>query len=314
MKVLSVLEQIRLCDPAPAAIIIHIDLSDGNLEAELNERFSDIAVLTSSARRGPGGGRHRCLLVCKTPFAVSFDDDSYPVDSDFFATVERLFLEHPRAALLEANVWHRNEPELPRATSLAPIPSYTGCGYAIRLDVYRQMRGHLDRPVPYAMEEPDLSLQLFVSGYQMMRAGELRVFHDTDLKHHRSNEITSGSIMNVALYASRRDNSGAVADTRGLLAESNVPQASSVEDTATVRAFLQNRARARRGKCLTASLDRSTLRMSARDQRSGRSAASSVPASIMPSHERFTDATRFGSWSLTSGSDQAICLVGSSRD
>jgi GT2 family glycosyltransferase len=201
MKVLSVLEKIRLCEPGPAAIIIHIDLSDGNLEAELKKRFPDVAVLTSLARRGPGGGRHRCLLACKTPFAVSFDDDSYPVDSDFFATVERLFLEHPRTALLEANVWHRNEPELLRATSLMPIPSYTGCGYAIRLDVYRRMRGHLDRPVPYAMEEPDLSLQLFVSGYQMMRAGELRVFHDTDLKHHRSSEITSGSIMNVALYA-----------------------------------------------------------------------------------------------------------------
>jgi hypothetical protein len=153
-QVLSVLQKIRLCDPAPAAIIIHIDLSDGSLEAELKKRFPDVAVLASSARRGPGGGRHRCLLACKTPFAVSFDDDSYPVDSDFFATVERLFPEHPRAALLEANVWYRNEPELPRAASLTPIPSYIGCGYAIRLDVYRQMCGYLDRPVPYGMEEP----------------------------------------------------------------------------------------------------------------------------------------------------------------
>jgi GT2 family glycosyltransferase len=201
MRVLSVLEKIRRCDPAPVAIIIHIDLSDGRLEAELKERFPDVAVLTSPVRLGPGGGRHRCLLECKTPFAVSFDDDSYPVDSEFFATVERLFLEHPRAALLEANVWHRNEPELPRMTSLMPIPSYIGCGYAIRLDAYRQTRGYLNRPVPYGMEELDLSLQLFVSGCQMMRAGELRVFHDTDLKHHLSTEITSGSIMNVALYA-----------------------------------------------------------------------------------------------------------------
>jgi len=201
MKVLSVLEKVRLCDPGPVATIIHIDQSDGRLEAELKERFPDVDILTSSVRRGPGGGRHRCLFACKTPFAVSFDDDSYPVDTDFFATVERLFVEHPRTALLEANVRHRNEPELPRGTSLTPIPSYMGCGYAIRLDVYRQMRGHLDRPVPYGIEELDLSLQLFVSGCQMMRAGELRVFHDTDLKHHHSNEITSGSITNVALYA-----------------------------------------------------------------------------------------------------------------
>src|SRR5262245_16832041 len=104
MRVLSVLEKIRLCDPAPAAVIVHIDLSDGRLEAELKQRFPDVIVLTSSERRGPGGGRHRCLLACTAPFAVSFDDDSYPVDSDFFATVERLFLEHPGVALLEANV------------------------------------------------------------------------------------------------------------------------------------------------------------------------------------------------------------------
>src|SRR3981189_3602212 len=82
VKVLSVLEKIRVCDPAPAAIIIHIDLSDGRLEAELKKRFPDVNVLTSSVRRGPGGGRHRCLLACNTPFAVSFDDDSYPFDSD----------------------------------------------------------------------------------------------------------------------------------------------------------------------------------------------------------------------------------------
>jgi GT2 family glycosyltransferase len=201
IKVLSVLEKVSMCDPAPAAVIIHIDLSDGALEASLKERFPHVVILSSSVRLGPGGGRHRCLLACKTPFAVSFDDDSYPFDSDFFATVERLFLEHPATALLEANVWHRSEAELPRAASLTPIPTYIGCGYAIRLNVYNQMRGYLDRPVPYGMEELDLSLQLFGSGHEMMRAGELRVFHDTDLKHHRSTEITSGSIMNVALFA-----------------------------------------------------------------------------------------------------------------
>jgi hypothetical protein len=40
------------------------------------------------------------------------------------------------------------------------------------------MRGYLDRPIPYGMEELDVSLQLFVEGWQMVRADELRVFHD----------------------------------------------------------------------------------------------------------------------------------------
>src|SRR5262245_26985134 len=99
MAVFSILEKVQVCDPRPAAILVHIDLNDGKLESELNRRFPDVVVLTSSMRRGPGGGRHRCLLACKTPFAVSLDDDSYPVDSDFFSVAERLFREHPKVAL-----------------------------------------------------------------------------------------------------------------------------------------------------------------------------------------------------------------------
>jgi GT2 family glycosyltransferase len=201
MAILSVLEKIHLCDPRPAEILVHIDLSDGILERELNRRFARVRVLTSPTRLGPGGGRHRCLLACNTPYAVSFDDDSYPVDIDFFSSVERLFLEHPRAAIFEASIWHRHERAKARSQSLVPIPSYVGCGYAIRLEAYKQVRGHLPRPVTYGMEELDLSLQLFEAGWPIYQAGDLRVFHDTDLKHHQSPEVTSGSVANVGLYA-----------------------------------------------------------------------------------------------------------------
>ena len=201
VAVLSVLEKIQQCDPQPAKICVHIDLGDGILERELNRRFPNVIVLGSPIRLGPGGGRHRCLLACNTPYAVSFDDDLYPVDKDFFSSVKLLFSEHSCIAVVEASVWHRHEPAKVRTEDLVPIPSYIGCGYAIRLAAYRQVRGHLPRPVPYGMEEMDLSLQLFEAGWQIYRAGNLRVFHDTALKHHHSAEITAGSVANVGLYA-----------------------------------------------------------------------------------------------------------------
>ena len=132
---------------------------------------------------------------------MSFDDDSYPVDSDFFASVQRLFLEHPEVAIFGASIWHRHEPEKRRSKDLVHIPSYIGCGYAIRLSAYQQVRGYLPRPIAYGMEESDLSLQLFAAGWQIYEAGELRVFHDTDLAHHQSPEVTSGVIANVGLFA-----------------------------------------------------------------------------------------------------------------
>src|SRR5215831_2945383 len=149
LAVLSTLEKIQGCDPQPAEIWVHVDLADGAVERELYRRFPNVGVLTSSKRLGPGGGRHRCLAACTTPYAASFDDDSYPVDSDFFSSVERLLSEYPQVAIFGASVWSRNEPEKVRTESLMPSPSYLGCGFSIRLAAYRRVRGYLPRPVAY---------------------------------------------------------------------------------------------------------------------------------------------------------------------
>jgi GT2 family glycosyltransferase len=201
MAVLSVLEKIQACDPKPVEIWVHVDSADGTLESFLHERFPDINVLASPIRLGGGGGRHRCLLSCTAPYAVSFDDDSYPIDCDFFARVVRLFSEHPHAAVVGASIWCRHERAKIRTDTLVRTPNFIGCGHAIRLDAYRQVRGYLPLPIAYGMEESDLSLQLFAVGWHIYEAGDLRVFHDTDLKHHQSSEVTSATIANVGLYA-----------------------------------------------------------------------------------------------------------------
>lgn len=201
LAVLAVLEQVLCCDPQPSEIWVHVDMADGALELELKRRFPDVGVLTSPTRLGPGGGRHRCLEACTTPYAVSFDDDSYPADRDFFSSIERLFRKHPEAGVLAARIWHRHEPQRERNERLTPVPTYIGCGYAVRLDAYRSVRGFLARPVTYGIEEDDLSIQLFAKGWRVFEAGDLRVFHDTELRHHESADVTAGSIANVGLYA-----------------------------------------------------------------------------------------------------------------
>jgi GT2 family glycosyltransferase len=200
-RVLLTLRRIALCDPGPAEIWIHIDAADGALEGELTGQFPDVGVLTSNIRLGPGGGRDRCLSVCKSSYAVSFDDDSYPVDTDFFQCVMNILRAHPRAAVVGASIWHRDEAPISRSHRVSLSPSFTGCGHAIRLDAYRQVRGYIPRPIAYGIEEMDLSLQLFAAGWDIYQAGDLRVFHDTTMAHHRTPEFVSATIANVALFA-----------------------------------------------------------------------------------------------------------------
>lgn len=199
--VVSVLEKVLACNPQPAEIWVHIDQSDGLLERQLNERFPGVHVLSSSGRLGPGGGRHRCLLACGAPYAVSFDDDSWPVDADFFAAIEPLFSRYPNAAIFGASIWHRSEAEIRRSNRVRKVASYVGCGHAMRVAAYRELRGYLARPTAYAIEESDVGLQLFVRGWHVFAAEELRVYHDTDRTHHDAGEITASTITNLALLA-----------------------------------------------------------------------------------------------------------------
>jgi hypothetical protein len=132
---------------------------------------------------------------------VSFDDDSWPVDNDFFARVFNLFEEHSDASVIGATIWHRHQIERPRVRSLILAASFTGCGCALRVSDYLAVSGYVPRPIAYGLEETDVSLQLFAAARRIYQSGELRVYHDTELTHHRRPEVTECVIANAAVLA-----------------------------------------------------------------------------------------------------------------
>ncbi len=198
--VFKTLDRVLACNPKPAEIIVHVDASDGILEQRLKAAFPTVHILSSQIRRGPGGGRHQCLLAASQPFFASFDDDSWPVDEDYFQLIIDHFAKFKGDGALEATIFHQNQkcPEL--TNEVRPISSYTGCGHAMRVEAYRQIIGYIDRAIPYGIEETDVSLQLFAKGWQIQECGNLRVYHDTRLTHHVRADITASTIANAALF------------------------------------------------------------------------------------------------------------------
>jgi GT2 family glycosyltransferase len=199
-KLLLSLERIFQCEPAPAEVIVHVDADDdGHAANTVRSRFSDVRLIESSACLGPGGARNRLLQAATCPLVASFDDDSYPLDGDYFVRVEELFVRFPEAAIVAASIFHREEVLVASARHFAWVADFIGCGCVYRRSVFLATSGYVPVPTAYGMEEVDMALRLHADGKKILWTPWLRVFHDTDLKHQSAVVITAASISNLAL-------------------------------------------------------------------------------------------------------------------
>lgn len=196
---LNTLHILRSCDPAPAEIIVHVDGGQHGTAAAVSREFPDLTVLVSDQRVGPGGGRNRMVTAASHGIVASFDDDSYPIDRDYFERVRRVFSQFPDAWVVDSRVFHLNEAIEPDTAMSTWVADFSGGGCAYRRERYLQTGGYVPLPTAYGMEEVDFGLRLHALGGRVLRSGSLRVFHHTDLSHHADPAITSASIVNVAL-------------------------------------------------------------------------------------------------------------------
>ncbi len=198
---ISTLQRILACRPQPDEVLVHIDFGDQETAPALASSGLPVRVFQAQRHVGPGGGRARLLQEASHEIVASFDDDSYPIDADYFARLVHLFDCLPQAAVLSSRVFHRAEPMRSIENTGAEVLSFIGCGCAYRKSIYLGLRGYLPLPVAYAAEERDLVLQLMGAGRAIVAVDSLRIFHDTDLVHHASPRIVAGTIANTALLA-----------------------------------------------------------------------------------------------------------------
>jgi GT2 family glycosyltransferase len=193
------LHRLMACSPPPAEILVHVDHGDGETEEGLRRDFPRVRLFTSDRRMGPGGGRNKLVEAAANDIVASFDDDSYPLDGDYFSRLLESFAARPDAAVIASRIFHRGEPVEEGRREIGLTVHFVGCGVAYRRGEYLATGGYVPLAVAYGMEEVDLGLRLTDARRPIYLSNWLRVFHDTDLAHHASARVTSGSIANIAL-------------------------------------------------------------------------------------------------------------------
>jgi GT2 family glycosyltransferase len=198
-QTLVTLQKIKACEPRPDEILVHIDANQTHCEAAIRDAFSEVKVICSEECIGPGGGRNKLIAAAKNEFIASFDDDSYPMDVNYFARVQTLFEKFPAASILCAVVYHQGQDIEPDTQVAEWVSDFSGGACIYRRTAFQSTGGYVPLPVAYGMEEVDIALRLHAQGGRILRSSWLRVFHDTDLKRHAHPEVTAGSIANLAL-------------------------------------------------------------------------------------------------------------------
>jgi len=200
-QTLATLRVLQSCMPAPDEILVHVDANQITCENAIRNAFPAIQILRSTEQVGPGGGRNKLVSVTRGEFVASFDDDSYPIDSDYFARARQTFEKFPEASLVCAALYHAGESIGLDERSAQWTADFSGGACIFRRQSFLDAGGYVPLPVAYGMEEVDLAIRLHAQGGRILTTPWLRVFHNTDLKRHGDPTVTAGSIANLALLA-----------------------------------------------------------------------------------------------------------------
>ncbi len=175
------LQQIRGCRPPPDEILVCCDGCSDDSADMLRDEFADVRVLENERWRGSIPSRDRLLREAHSEVVVSLDDDSFPMDPQFFLRVKGLFRKFPRAAVLTFPQVTDEFPETltqirPTRGGRSLVGSFTNSGAALRRSIYLRLPGFAT-VFEHAYEEPDYAKQCVGAGYGVVHEPALTVRH-----------------------------------------------------------------------------------------------------------------------------------------
>jgi len=177
-SLIEVLRRISACDPLPQEVLLHLD---GGWEPEHDPALAcaaTVRVFRCGKHLGPGGGRDVLLKAARCDVVCSFDDDSWPLDTGYFAQALAVMEAFPNAAVLSPAIYLREKPVMPQLAEASECVAFEGSASVTRQSHYLRLPGYVPVPDAYGVEEVDVSLQARATGFQVLSCPWLRAWHD----------------------------------------------------------------------------------------------------------------------------------------
>jgi GT2 family glycosyltransferase len=180
-QLLATLKVLHACDPPPEEIIVCCDGCTDDSATAAAGSFPAVTILSHADWLGSIPSRDRMMRSVSSTLVCSLDDDSYPIQPDFFARVKEMFAQEPFAAVFTFPQISDEFPESltqirPQEGERALVGSFTNSGAAIRRDVYLDLPGYAT-VFRHAYEEPDFALQCLATGYRVIHEPTATIRH-----------------------------------------------------------------------------------------------------------------------------------------
>lgn len=180
-KTLGVLKSLN---PEPLEILITADgCTDDTVEMVKSEKrkgeIKNILLFVNEEGRGSVASRDRMMRDAQGDLVLAIDDDSYPEQMDCLESLQELFEQNPKLAILTFPQRTDEYPEtltqenFPEAHSVRSFPCSGAC---LRVSTYRSLKGF--EPMFFHMyEEPDYALQCVANGWDVLYTPAITIRH-----------------------------------------------------------------------------------------------------------------------------------------
>ena len=169
--------------------------TDGSADM-VRSRFPRIRLLRSEENLGIEG-YNRAVAVASGEVILVLDDDSY-VEPDAIPLALERFSSDPTVGVVAFQVLLRDGRSV-TAGWPAQVPSFWGCGAAVRRSLWDRLGGY-DPDFFLYLNEVDLAIRVWDAGYQVVYEPSCRAHHLVDKQNRASGRLLYHSVRNVILF------------------------------------------------------------------------------------------------------------------